>query len=412
MSDMSDFTRRDFLHKTGLLAGGLLLPGAELASAFAAPPTPAAAGRLKIGIIGCGDRGTGLLRVLQELPDKFEVVALCDELPFRLRDAQKIGGARQAKTYADYHALLDAPAVEAVIVAVPLYLHFAVAKAALQAGKQLYLEKTMTFDIPQAQELVRLVQQRPGQTVQVGHQYRSSPLYYRVKEMIAQGYLGKVTQIDCRWDRNGSWRRPVPEAGLERKINWRMYRDYSGGLAAELLSHQIDFINWAFDTHPDEVFGTGGIDFYKDGRETYDNVQVMLRYARAGIVGNFGATCGNARDGYLFKLKGTRGTISLLIDEGIYYPEKETLKEYGTVDGVTGATKITWDKNGGIPITTGPLKDGSWYALNDFYRAVSEKKLPDSNVVTGARTACAVHLANQAIYNHTIESWRPEFNFS
>lgn len=140
----------------------------------------------------------------------------------------------------------------------------------------------------------------------------------------------------------------------------------------------------------------------------------MVRYARQGMVGNFGATCGNARDGYLFKLKGTKGTISLLIDEGMYYPEKETLKQYGTVDGVTGATKIVWDKNGGIPITTGPgpLKDGSWYALRDFHQAVSAKKLPDSNVFTGARVACAVHLANQAIYNHTIEKWRPEFSFS
>lgn len=404
---MSPATRRDFLQKTGLVAGGLLLPAALVRAA--AP----AAGKLRIGIIGCGDRGKGLMRVMQELPDEFELVALCDELPFRLGEALKIGGLPKPKTYADYRALLDDRAVEAVIVAVPLYLHFAVAQAALQAGKQLYLEKTMTYDIPQAQELVRLARQHPKQTLQVGHQYRSSPLYYRVKEMIAQGYLGKVTQIDCRWDRNGSWRRPVPEPGLERKINWRMYREYSGGLAAELLSHQLDFINWAFDTHPDELFGTGGIDYYKDGRETYDNVQVMARYAEAGMVGNFGATCGNARDGYLFKLKGTRGTISLLINEGIYYPEKQTLKEYGTVDGVTGATRISWNKDGGIPITTGELlKDGSWYALRDFYHSVRAQKLPDSNVMTGARTACAVHLANQAIYNHTIEKWRPEYNAS
>lgn len=407
---MINFARRDFLQKTSLLTGGLLLSNG-LTEVFAAAPT---ADKIKIGIIGCGDRGKGLLKILQDLPDKFEVVGLADELPFRLRDARKMDTAGKAKLYADYRALLDARAVEAVIIAVPLHMHFPVAKAALLAGKQVFLEKTMTYDIPQAQELVRLVQQRPAQTLQVGHQYRYSPLYYRVKEMIAQGYLGKVTQIDCRWDRNGSWRRPVPEIGLERQINWRMYREYSGGLAAELLSHQMDFINWAFDTHADEILGTGGIDYYKDGRETYDNVQVMVRYAREGMIGNFGATCANARDGYLFKLKGTKGTISLLIDEGVYYPERETLKQYGTVDGVTGATKITWNKEGGIPITTGvePLKDGSWYALTDFYRAVKENKTPDSNVLTGARTACTVHLANQAIYNHTIEKWRPEYSFT
>ena len=75
-------------------------------------------------------------------------------------------------------------------------------------------------------------------------------------------------------------------------------------LVAELLSHQIDFINWAFNTHPDEVIGTGGIDNFKDGRETYDNVQAILRYSKDGMIGNFGATCSNAKEGYLFKIKG------------------------------------------------------------------------------------------------------------
>jgi predicted dehydrogenase len=214
-----DFPRRDFLLKTGLLTSGLLLHN-ELLEAFAAP---VATGKLRIGIIGCGDRGTGLLKILQELTDKFEVVALCDDLPFRLAAAQKIGTGSKAKTYTDYHALLDTRTVDAVIISVPLNMHFQVAKDALAAGKQVYLEKTMTYDIPQALELVRLAQLRPNQTLQVGHQYRYSPLYYRVKQMIKQGYLGKVTQIDCRWDRNGSWRRPVPEPSLERKINWRMY---------------------------------------------------------------------------------------------------------------------------------------------------------------------------------------------
>jgi predicted dehydrogenase len=152
----------------------------------------------------------------------------------------------------------------------------------------------------------------------------------------------------------------VPDTSLERQINWRMYKEYSGGLIAELLSHQIDFINWAFDTHPSEFMATGGIDVFKDGRETYDNVQVMLRYPDQNIVGNFGATCGNSRDGYLFKIKGTKGTVSLLTDQGMFYPEKDLLKEKGTVDGVTGATKITWEKNGESPILAEPTKDGTW----------------------------------------------------
>src|SRR5690606_37664190 len=185
---------------------------------------------------------------------------------------------------------------------------------------------------------------------------------------------------DCRWDRNGTWRRAVPEPGLERQINWRMYKEFSGGLAAELLSHQIDFINWAFDTHPDEVYGTGGIDIYPDGRETFDNIQVMFRYKKEGMIGNFGATCGNARDGYLFKIKGTKGTVSLLTNTGLFYPEKEAKEALSTVDGVSGATKIVWNKDGGTPILDEPTKDGTWYALQEFYKAIKTNTMPSSNV--------------------------------
>lgn len=402
---MNRMHRRKFIQQGGLLGTGLLLHG-QMLKAFAAHVED----KITVGIIGCGDRGKGLMSVMKELPNQFEMTAVCDLLDFRLKEAQQV--TPNLKTYKDYRKLLDDQNIKAVVIAVPLNMHFEIGSAALKAGKHVYLEKTMTYNIPQAADLVHLFSNTRGQVLQIGHQYRYTPLYFKVKEMIEKGYLGKVTQIDCRWDRNWNWRRPVPDPSLERKINWRMYKEYSGGLPAELLSHQIDFINWAFATHPDEVFGTGGIDYYKDGRETYDNVQVMLRYNREGMIGNFGATCGNARDGYLFKLKGTKGTVSLLVNEGVYYPEAQTRKELETVDGVTGATKITWNKDGGIPILNEPTKDGTWYALNDFYKAVTQKQVPASNVWTGATTAVCVHLANKAIYDHTIERWASDYNFS
>jgi predicted dehydrogenase len=228
--------------------------------------------------------------------------------------------------------------------------------------------------------------------------------------MIENDYLGKVTQIDCRWDRNSNWRRAVPDPKLERQINWRMYKAYSGGLVAELLSHQIDFINWAFNTSPQTIVGTGGIDYYKDGRETFDNVQVVLRY-KEGMIGNFGATCGNAHEGYIFKIKGTKGTVELKVNEGFFYPESKMKKELETVDGVTGATKIEWTKEGGIPILKEKsAKDGTWYALKEFYDCIQNKTLPSSNVYTGAKTAIIVKLANESMYENKISKWRPEFN--
>jgi predicted dehydrogenase len=390
--------RRTFLKNSGLMAGGLMLSNNLIAADLISNP-------IKIAVIGCGDRGTGIMHILNELPDMYRITAICDVLDFRLAAAQKLTKDGVVKTYADYRKLLDDKDVDAVIVAVPLNMHYPIATEVIKGGRHLYLEKTMTYNIEQALDLVKLMQGRNKQVMQVGHQYRYSPLYYRVKEMVNKGFLGKVTQVDCRWDRNGDWRRPVPNASLERAINWRMYKEYSGGLMAELLSHQIDFINWVFDTHPQEFFATGGIDVFKDGRETYDNVQVMMRYPDLGLIGNFGAMCGNAHDGYLFKIKGTLGTVSLLTDQGMFFPEKKLLKEKGTIDGVTGATRIMWNKEGGTPILPEPTKDGTWYAFKDFYNKVQAKELPDSNVFTGARTAISVHLANQSLYEKKISTW-------
>ncbi|WP_290791616.1 Gfo/Idh/MocA family protein [Flavihumibacter sp. UBA7668] len=399
-------SRRKFIQHAGLLAGGLVLNN-QLVHAIGNSTNYA---KIKVGVIGCGDRGRGLMMVMKQLPELFEIRAICDVLDFQLENAGKIVKDQPVKSFKDYRSLLDDSSIQAIVIATPLHLHYVMSVAALAAGKHVFQEKTMTYSIEEALDLVSKVKLHPRQIFQVGHQYRYVPLYYRVKEMIDKGYLGKVTQIDCRWDRNASWRRPVPPGYSDRQINWRMYKEYSGGLVAELLSHQIDFINWAFNTHPDEVLGTGGIDFYKDGRETYDNVQVLLRYNKAGMIGNFGATCANSREGYIFKIKGTKGTVELLVNEGVFYPEPATRKELGVVDGVTSASKIEWNKDGGIPILKEKMKDGTMFALQDFHKSITQQVPPASNVQTGATTAISVHMSNSAIYNNRMEEWKEEYD--
>lgn len=396
--------RRSFIQKSGLLAGGVLLQN-PVAKAIEASDI-----KLKIAVIGCGDRGTGLIKTMQTMPQWFKITAICDVLDFRLANAKKILGNAEFESFTDYQVLLKSKNVDAVIIATTLSEHFKIAKAALLNNKHIYLEKAMTYNIPQALELVKLKEKHPNQILQVGHQYRYAPLYFKVKEMIKKGYLGKVTQIDCRWDRNNNWRRPVPRPDLERQVNWRMYKEYSGGLAAELLSHQIDFINWAFDTHPTHIMATGGVDNYKDGRETFDNVQVMFRYDKENMIGNFGATLSNEHDGYLFRLKGTKGMISMLVNDAVFYPEKKALKELQTVDGVTGATKIEWNKTDGVTIVADKEKDGSWHSLKDFYQCIAKNAEPTSNVLTGATTAICVHLANEAMYTNTLQTWKPAYD--
>lgn len=395
--------RRSFIKQSTASLGALLL--SDQIFAFS---NGKAATKLNIGIIGCGSRGVGLMHVLKELKDKFQVTALCDILDFRFREAKE-AVTNEVKEHNDYRKLLDDKTVPVVVIATPLYLHYQMAADALKAGKHVFLEKTMTYTIQQALDLAKLAKSYPNQVLQIGHQLPYTPLYIKVKEMIAKDYLGKITQIACRYDRHNDWRRPVPDPKLERAINWRMYKEYSGGLTAEILSHQMQYINWALDTHPDEVFSTGGIDYYKDGRETYDNVQVMLRYNEKGIIGNFGSTLANEREGFIFKIKGTKGAVELLFDDGIFYPEKETKKQLETVDGVAGATKIEWKKDGGISIMKEPMKDGTWYALSDFHNCIVDKKRPMLDVDQGARAAITVHLANASLYGHSVQKWKDDY---
>jgi predicted dehydrogenase len=394
--------RRSFVKTSALLGSGLLLGNQGFANLLADEI-------INVAMIGCGDRGKGVLSVIKSMPAKYKIKAYCDLLDFRLKETEKYVPA-DAKAVKDYHKVLDDKTIDAVFIATPLSEHFRIAKDAVLAGKHVYVEKTMTYNIAQALELKKLVKRYPNQVFQVGYQYRYSPLYFKVKDMIQSGYLGKVSQIDCRWDRNGNWRRAVPDPALERKINWRMYKEYSGGLAAELLSHQIDFINWAFETQPDEIMGSGGIDVFKDGRETYDNIQAILRYNEKGMIGNFGATCGNAHDGYLFKIKGTKGSVSLLTNTGLFYPEQSTKKELGIVDGVTGATKIVVNKDGGIPILDKATIDGTNYALDEFYKSITTRKEPVSNINTGTQAAICVAMCNEAIYTGNKQVWKTEYS--
>lgn len=124
--------------------------------------------------------------------------------------------------YKDYRKLLENKEVGAVVVAVSLNMHYPVAVDVINSERHLYLEKDMTNNISETLDLVILVKSEPKKTIQIGHQYSYLPLYYKVKEIINNDYLGKISQIDCRWNRNGNRRRPVLDKFIQRQINLRM----------------------------------------------------------------------------------------------------------------------------------------------------------------------------------------------
>jgi predicted dehydrogenase len=352
---------------------------------------------INIGVIGTGARGGGLMSIINSI-DHVNVIAACDVLPFRLKEG--ISEANSNPTgYSDYRQLLDNNDIDAVIIATTFNTHSKIAIDALDAGKHVYCEKTLAKGYQGIGELVNKANQSK-QIFQTGHQYHSSRLYAHVVDLIQQGKVGNITAFECQWNRQGNWRRPVPDPKFEKAINWRMYHEFSGGLTTELCSHQIDFVNWVLKETPNQVMGVGGIDYWKDGRETYDNVHLIYSYPN-GVQAKFTCLTSNAKDGYQIKVIGDKGTIIIDTKNAWFYPEgKNNDKVITDVDGVSGAT-AQWDKEKGSKINLEHL-DPSKQALIDFKSSILSNKTPKSNAITGAKAAICVQMGLDAMYNNEI----------
>lgn len=393
--------RREFVVKSSLASAAVATSATAMGQII---QKESANETLNIGVIGTGDRGSGLIPFINQISN-FNVVACCDVLPFRLeKGLKKVEG--KAQGFKDYRKLLEHPDLDAVLVATPFNTHSKIALDALDAGKHVYCEKTLAKGFDGIQHLVNKAK-TTDKIFQTGHQYHSSRLYTYVVDMIKKGEIGKIAAIECQWNRNGNWRRPVPDPELERLINWRMYREFSGGLVAELCSHQIDFANWVLDETPEKVMGIGGIDYWKDGRETYDNIHLLYSYP-SGVKAKFTCLTSNAMNDYKIKVMGDQGTVIMDYAKAWYYPEGKKNKEMGEVDGVAGAT-LKWDEGKGYPIEV-DHEDPSKQALMDFRESIANNTEPISNIATGANAAVCVQMGLDAMHNEKIVHWKSDLN--
>jgi len=279
MAQDKDVSRRDFVKTAGAVTAAA---AAAVQSAPAIQKVRAANDQVQFGMIGTGSRGTYLLKHLKGI-DAGRCVALCDVQQEALdHGIQTIGN--NPKTFKDYRELLAQKDVDAVFVTVPLFVHFPITKDALMAGKHVFCEKCLVFKPEEVPALRALAAEHPKQTLQTGLQRRYSEFYQTVKSMVDKGILGDVYHMHAQWHRNminepsSLW---TMKPGGEKNIaNWRVYRSMSGGLTAELTSHQVDVADWMFGSGPEFVMGLGSLDVLKDGRDVYDNVQLIYRYPK------------------------------------------------------------------------------------------------------------------------------------
>src|SRR5690606_20854040 len=157
--------RREFIKKSGLWSGALLLEKALIFENLTSGHSP-----IRIGVIGLGSRGKGLIRRVQEIPG-YKLVAGCDILPERIEECKIISGLG-LDYYTDYKVMLRNATLDAIIVATPLFSHYEIINNALIAGIHIYCEKTMTYDHAQADRIVDRLERQRHLIFQVGYQYR------------------------------------------------------------------------------------------------------------------------------------------------------------------------------------------------------------------------------------------------
>jgi len=356
-------------------------------------------------MIGVGARGEELLKQVQKIPN-VELVAIAD-IYSRRRDEAKHMVSR-LQTFDDHRRLLEMNDLDAVIVASPLHIHARHFLDTLDAGKDLYAEKTMTWSIPEAEQCLAAAK-KSDRVVQIGLQHESSGALADARKWIKDGVVGKVTQVESWMSRNtphgkGQWARPVPsdctaqnvnwkaflngrpdrEFDPYKFINWRLFWEFSGGNVTENMVHQVAWIMSALDLPlPTAAYMSGGVFSEKDGREVPDTIAVTLDFPDTVVT--WQSTFSNSRYGLGEHILGSDGTIEHVAganemvtgksDESTrYYPERVNQAK-GTA--LTGETR---DQN----------------HMANWIDCVRTRRVPNAPVEIGYRSAIAAHMANLA----------------
>jgi len=396
--------RRDFLQTAS---------AAALASSTIARAAVPAVKPVRLGVIGAGSRGQEDLRLALRVPG-VTVEAICDIYPPRYAQVNQLAGKEVPHT-TDYRELLSRHDIDAVLIASPVGCHAEHVIASAKAGKAIYGEKALGFTVEDNHNILEAVTKNKV-LFQIGHEYRYATWAQEAIRRVQAGEIGTPMQIYAYWHRNGDWRRavPSPDPGgkLEHLINWRLYRETSGGLGTELGSHHIDMANWVFGEQPENVIGTNSLCRYHDGRTVGDNVQAVFGYSKGRKL-MFSSITDNAKVGCELWIYGTEGSAQITIEDAtIFYEKKKvsnaptadkavskTVVEHGIVTGASYATSGEMPYRGpGEKVVTGFSENPTLAALRSFVGAVRGENEIFADVHCGFRAGIACAVAHDAVF--------------
>jgi predicted dehydrogenase len=407
--------------------------------------------RIQIALIGAGGMGSAdAASALQQRG--VEIVAVADVYDGRLERARERWG-KHLFTSRDYREVLARPDVDAVIVGTPDHWHARISVDAMNAGKDVYVEKPMVQKVEDGRAVID-AQKKTGRILQVGSQRVSSILYEKAKQLIAAGAIGQINMIEAWWDRNsavGAWQYSIPPDASPATIDWdkflgsapkrpfepvrlfrwRNYQDYGTGVAGDLFVHLFSGMHYIMDSlGPNRVFATGGLRYWKDGRDVPDVMLGIYDYAetknhpafnlalRVNFVSGAGETSG-------FRFVGSEGQIFVGNSVKVAKQPRETEPGY-TIDTFAKETreKFLEEYRKKYPAqqpqadSIRPKADEEYLpprGYNDhldhhrvFFHAVRTRKPVVEDSTFGLRAAGPALLSNTSYFEKRVVVWDPQ----
>ncbi|MBS1599047.1 MAG: Gfo/Idh/MocA family oxidoreductase [Bacteroidetes bacterium] len=430
-------TRRDFIGKSvaGLATVAATGSIASTTSAASYNRILGANDRINIGFLGCGDRSRDHQSIVNaaKTNKNLGVVAVCDIWKHNKEKAaancKRLFGT-DVKQFKYSEEMLKMPELDAVMIGAGDFQHAKLLVEVVKAGKDCYCEKPMAIDIEDA-KLARNTVLSSKQVVQQGSQWLSDPIQLKVREIIRSGKIGQITKIEQVWgDNEPRWHVPTdPDVAAirEEDTDWnrwllgkpfepfdpwkyfefRIFRDYSGGITSQWMSHGAGLVHFYTDTAiPDTMVASGGIFGWPDIRQNPDTFQALATFEKERFLysyaTNFGNmfgdyTCIRGKEGTLFAAGGEGSPRWFLIPEQMNHPAG-----FNFYDGMQEAIK-----NGKAEIITTPeygmkmgpayVNDNAPYHLSNWVDCMRNRSLvPNGHIHTGFWHSIATIMATRA----------------
>jgi len=417
---------------------------AGLAAAAEPPARYAASDTIQIALLGAGGMGQGDVRYALTIPG-VKLVAAADVYDSRLIRVRELWG-NQIFTTRDYREILARQDVDAVIIATPDHWHAQMATDALKAGKDVYLEKPLVQKVEQGLPLIE-AERASGRILQVGSQYVTSTIYTTARDLLKSGAIGELNMVEAWLDRNtaiGAWQYTIPPdaspANIDwdrflgsapkrpfepvRLFRWRNYQDYGTAVAGDLFVHLLSGLHIVTGSlGPTRILATGGLRYWKDGRDVPDVMLGILDYAGFNLAlrVNFKSSVASEQFGFRFVGSGGIMTTGPAITVSTARPEREPgytigtfpraiqeqfLKEYRKKYPPQELSDARVESSQMV-YAPPPGYDAHREHHKVFYAAVRSRKRVVEDGTFGFRAAGPALLANTSFYEQRICRWDP-----